>query len=378
MIPPFTFATAGQIRFGRGTAFEGAAAAVLAFGDTVALVHGATAARARWLIDALRGAGAEVQTIACPGEPTLAALETARTALRADPPEVVVALGGGAVIDLAKALAALMPSARPALDHLEVVGKGLPLDTAPLPCVALPTTAGTGAEVTRNAVIGLPDQGVKVSLRDPRMYPDIAIVDPSLMHDAPKPVVLAAGLDAVTQVIEPYVCTRANPITDAIARAAIPAGLKALKAVVEGGTADDWDAMAWTSLAGGLALANAGLGAVHGLAGVIGGVTGAAHGAICGALLVPVLKANRATTSPGSAARARLDWVAAEIARVFGDTDGLARWARSHGLQPLTALGVTAALRPEIAAKAQAASSMAANPVQLSDAALIEIMAAAG
>ena len=378
MIPPFTFATAGQIRFGRGTAFEGAAAAVLAFGDTVALVHGATAARARWLIDALRGAGAEVQTIACPGEPTLAALETARTALRADPPEVVVALGGGAVIDLAKALAALMPSARPALDHLEVVGKGLPLDTAPLPCVALPTTAGTGAEVTRNAVIGLPEAGVKVSLRDPRMYPDVAIVDSALMEDAPKSVVLAAGLDAVTQVIEPYVCARANPMTDALARDAIPKGLRALKAVVEGGTADDWDAMAWTSLAGGLALANAGLGAVHGLAGVIGGVTGAAHGAICGVLLPPVLAANREAVPADSVARARLDWVAGEIAAVYGGIDGLAGWAQSHGLKGLTTLGASPDLRPEIAAKAQRASSMAANPVQLTDAALIEIMAAAG
>ena len=377
MIPPFTFATAGQIRFGRGAAEGGAVAAVLGFGTRVALVHGATEARAHWLIDALRDAGAQVRTIACPGEPTLAALDAARAALRADPPEVVVALGGGAVIDLAKALAALVPSARPALDHLEVVGKGLPLDQAPLPLVALPTTAGTGAEVTRNAVIGLPDQGVKVSLRDPRMYPDIALIDSSLMEEAPKTVVLAAGLDAVTQVIEPYVCARANPMTDALARAAIPSGLRALKAVVEGGTPDDWDAMAWTSLAGGLALANAGLGAVHGLAGVIGGVTGAAHGAICGALLVPVLEANRAA-APGSGTRARLDWVAGEIARVFGDTDGLAQWARSHGLQPLTALGVAPDLRPEIAAKAQRASSMAANPVQFSDAALIEIMAAAG
>ncbi|MCB1329833.1 MAG: iron-containing alcohol dehydrogenase [Maritimibacter sp.] len=378
MIPPFTFATAGQIRFGRGTAEDGAAAAVLGFGPKVALVHGATDTRARWLIDALHEAGAQVQTLACPGEPTLAALDAARAALQADPPDVVVALGGGAVIDLAKALAALVPSTRPALDHLEVVGRGLPLEAAPLPVVALPTTAGTGAEVTRNAVIGLPDQGVKVSLRDPRMYPDVAIVDSSLMQDAPKAVVLAAGLDAVTQVIEPYVCARANPMTDALARAAIPQGLRALKAVVEGGTPDDWDAMAWTSLAGGLALANAGLGAVHGLAGVIGGVTGAAHGAICGALLVPVIAANRTAAAPDSETHARLDWVAGEIAHVFGSLDGLARWAQSHGLQRLTTLGVAPALRPEIAAKAQAASSMAANPVPLPDAALIEIMAAAG
>ncbi len=377
MTTPFTFATAGEIRFGRGTA-TGAAGAVLGHGNAVALVHGATPDRARWLVDDLEAAGARVRRIACPGEPTLDALEAALATLRADLPTVVVALGGGAAIDLAKALAALLPGTRPVLDHLEVVGRGLPLDAAPLPLIAIPTTAGTGAEVTRNAVIGVPAAAVKVSLRDPRMYPDVAIVDSALMEGAPKPVVLAAGLDAVTQVIEPFVCTRANPMTDALARSAIPTGLRAVKAVVEGGGPADWDAMAWTSLAGGLALANAGLGAVHGLAGVIGGVTGAPHGAICGALLPPVLAANRAAVAQGSEARARLDWVANEVAAVFDDLDGLAAWARAHGLIGLGALGVTPELRPGIAAKARGASSMAANPVTLTDAALGRIMEKAG
>ena len=376
MTTPFTFATAGQIRFGRGAGAE-AAAIARGYGGSVVLVHGATAARAAWLAEALAGQGARLRTVACAGEPTLDMLEAARDSLSAEPPDVVVALGGGAVIDLGKALAALLPSARPVLDHLEVVGKGLPLDVAPLPFIALPTTAGTGAEVTRNAVIGVSDAGVKVSLRDPRMYPDVAIVDSKLMEGAPRAVVLAAGLDAVTQVIEPYLCTRANPMTDALARAAIPQGLRALKAVVEGGGPDDWDAMAWTSLAGGLVLANAGLGAVHGLAGVIGGMTGAAHGAICGALLPPVLAANRWAVPVGSETRARLDWIADEIAQVFG-AEGIAGWARSHGLPGLVALGVTGALRPGIAARAQRASSMAANPVPLADAALIGIMEAAG
>lgn len=381
MTTPFTFATAGQIRFGRGAGAE-AAAIARGYGGSVVLVHGATAARAAWLAEALAGQGARLRTVACAGEPTLDMLEAARDSLSAEPPDVVVALGGGAVIDLGKALAALLPSTRPALDHLEVVGKGLPLDVAPLPFIALPTTAGTGAEVTRNAVIGVPEPGapgagVKVSLRDPRMYPDVAIVDSTLMEDAPTSVVLAAGLDAVTQVIEPFTSSRANPMTDALARAAIPQGLRALKAVVEGGGPDDWDAMAWTSLAGGLVLANAGLGAVHGLAGVIGGMTGAAHGAICGALLPPVLAANRGAVPAGSQTRARFDWIAAEIAEVFG-AEGIAGWARGQGLPGLVALGVTGALRPGIAARAQRASSMAANPVPLADAALIGIMEAAG
>ena len=376
MTTPFTFATAGHVRFGRGTAAE-AAGLALGYGRSVVLVHGASAERARWLVDDLERRGAAVRTVACAGEPTLAALETALAGLRADIPDAVVALGGGAVIDLGKALAALLPGSGSVLDHLEVVGGGRPLTAAPLPFIAIPTTAGTGAEVTRNAVIGVPGHAVKVSLRDPRMYPDVAIVDSTLMEGAPKPVVLAAGLDAVTQVIEPFVCTRANPLTDALCRAAIPPGLRALKAVVEGGGPDDWDAMAWTSLAGGMALANAGLGAVHGLAGVIGGVTGAAHGAICGALLAPVLAANRQAVSQ-SEARARLDWVAGEIAAVFGPGDRLRDWARGHGLRGLAELGVTADNRAEIAAKAQRASSMAANPAPLADAALIAIMTAAG
>lgn len=377
MTHSFTFATAGQIRFGRGSATQ-AAPEALRFGTSVVLVHGATAQRAQWLRDDLEAHGARVRAVACCGEPTLEVLDGSLAGLRADPPDVVVALGGGAAIDLGKALAALSPATRPVLDHLEVVGRGLPLEVPPLPFVAIPTTAGTGAEVTRNAVIGVPDQRVKVSLRDPRMYPDLAIVDSTLMENAPKAVVLAAGLDAVTQVIEPFVSSRANPLTDALCRDAIPTGLGALRAVVEGGTPSDWDAIAWTSLAGGLALANAGLGAVHGLAGVIGGVTGAPHGAICGALLVPVIAANMAAVPRGSEAQARFDRVARDIGTVFGGLGGFTAWARAQGLAGLTAMGVTPELRTRIAARAQVASSMAANPVPLSDEALVAIMEAAG
>lgn len=373
----FTFATASGVRFGRGRSAE-ATEAALGYGHRVALVHGAHPGRARWLAQALKARGATVQTVACPGEPTLDLLTLQLATLRAARPDVVIALGGGAAMDLGKALAALAPGKSAPLDHLEVIGAGRPLEADPLPFIAIPTTAGTGAEVTRNAVIGVPDKGVKVSLRDARMYPDLAIVDSTLMEGAPNPVALAAGLDAVTQVIEPFVCTRANPMTDALCRAAIPQGLRALKAVVEGGGPVDWDAMAWTSLAGGMALANAGLGAVHGLAGVIGGMTGAAHGAICGTLLPDVLAANRAAVAPGRETARRLDWVAGEIAQVFGPGEAFRDWTRAQGLPGLAALGVSADLRPEIAGKARRASSMAANPVTLDEAALIEIMAAAG
>jgi alcohol dehydrogenase class IV len=227
--------TPGQIVFGRGAAMQ-AAGLVLARGARIILVHGANAARADWLCADLEKQGGNVTLIACPREPDVSELEAAVALLRPLSPQVIVALGGGSAIDMGKALAALLPGTGGPLDHLEVVGQGLPLLADPLPFIAIPTTAGTGAEATRNAVLTVPDHALKVSLRDPRMIPDVAIVDSTLMEGAPSGVVLAAGLDAVTQVIEPYLCNRANPLTDAICRDAIPRGLRALKAVIEAPT----------------------------------------------------------------------------------------------------------------------------------------------
>lgn len=371
---PYGFAMPGQIVFGRGTAAQ-AAGLVLARGLRVVLVHGACAARADWLRADLEGQGGQVTLLACPGEPDLPGLEAAVARLRPLMPDVIVALGGGSAIDMGKALAALLPGTSAPLDHLEVVGQGLPLVADPLPFIAIPTTAGTGAEATRNAVITVPDHARKVSLRDPRMIPDVAVVDSTLMQGAPTAVMLAAGLDAVTQVIEPYLCNRANPLTDAICRDAIPRGLRALKAVIEAPGAEVWDDMAHVSLCGGIALSNAGLGAVHGLAGVIGGVTGAAHGAICGVLLPHVLSANAAEVQPGGDLAARFDWVLGQVAQVYGSLPAFAAWARGHGLPPLA---VRAEARADIAGAARVASSMRANPVALSEEALVRIMAQAG
>jgi alcohol dehydrogenase class IV len=261
------------------------------------------------------------------------------------------------------------------MEHLEVVGQGLPLRVDPLPFIALPTTAGTGAEVTKNAVIGLPDLGRKVSLRDDRMVARLAIVDPALTDGCPKGVTLASGLDAVTQVIEPFVSVKATPYTDALTRPAIGAGMQGLMRLMQDAQARD--RMAWVSLCGGLALANAGLGAVHGLAGVIGGLTGAAHGAICGALLGPVLAANRMAAS--GAARDRLDTVCTLLAEVLGSTAdeapvALQAWARAQGLPGLAALGVGEQQHAGIATAALQASSMKGNPVVLSAQILREVM----
>ena len=370
---PYSFMIPGQIVFGRGTATQ-AAALTRARGRRVVLVHGANAARAEWLRADLAALGADITLLSCPGEPDLPGLQTALAHLRPVNPQVIVALGGGSAIDMSKALAALIPAPGTPLDHLEVVGQGLPLSADPLPFIAIPTTAGTGAEATRNAVLTLPDHARKVSLRDPRMIPNVAIIDSTLMEGAPKSTLLASGLDAVTQVIEPYLCTRANPLTDAICRDAIPRGLRALKAVVEGPTAQDWDDIAHVSLSGGIALSNSGLGAVHGLAGVIGGVTGAAHGAICGVLLPHVLRANAAEVTPGTDLAARFDWVLDQIAQVYGSLSAFDDWARTHDLPRLS---VHPKDRAGIAAAARAASSMRANPVDLSTDTLEQIIAQA-
>ncbi|MCU0829620.1 MAG: iron-containing alcohol dehydrogenase [Tabrizicola sp.] len=370
---PFGITAPGRILFGRGEAAK-APALIRAFGSRGIVVHGSNPARSAWLVEAL---GPETLALPCAGEPTLSDLETALTAARAHGPDWVCAFGGGAALDLGKALAALIPAPDGPMEHLEVVGKGLPLKAEPLPFVAMPTTAGTGAEVTKNAVIGLPDVGRKVSLRDDRMVARLAIVDPALTDGCPKAVTLASGLDAVTQAIEPYVSVKATAYTDALSRPAIGQGIEALMRLMRDEDADARDQMAWVSLCGGLALANAGLGAVHGFAGVIGGMTSAAHGAICGALLGPVLHANRVATD--GEARTRLDEVCAALAEALGSTLqdaplALQAWARDQGLPDLAALGVTEDQHSGIVAAAREASSMKGNPVVLPDAVLRDIL----
>lgn len=379
MTSPFAFATATQILFGRGQA-QAAPARIAALGRRVLLVHGRDPQRSATLAQGLRAAGCVVTGFAVPREPDMALIQDGISA--AHGADVVVAMGGGAVIDAGKAIAALVPATRPMLDHLEVVGLGLALDHPPLPFVAMPTTAGTGAEVTRNAVIGVPDHARKVSLRDARMLPLLAIVDPALTDGCPRGVTLASGLDAITQVIEPYVSTRANALTDALCRDAIPRGLAAIIRLMQAEDPVARDEMAWVSLCGGLALANAGLGAVHGLAGPLGGLTGAAHGAICGVLLPHVLIANRRAVSDP----ARLDQVGGWIGAAFGQPDAtlpgaaerLARWSRNAGLSGLIAQGVDEAAQAAGATAAATSSSMQANPAALTVADLRAVMRAAG
>ena len=377
----FSIQTPTQILFGRGMK-DRAADAIAGLGPRGVLIHGANPARAEWLVHELRAKGCSLVTQPCAKEPDLPMLESALATTRPFAPDWVVALGGGAVLDRGKARAALIPSPTPLMDHLEVLGRGLSLSAAPLPFIALPTTAGTGAEVTKNAVIGSPDHRRKVSLRDDRMVARLAIVDPALTDHCPWKVTLASGLDAVVQVIEPYLSTRANEYCDALARPAIARGLTALHRLSLGENATARDELAWVSLCGGLALANAGLGAVHGLAGPIGGMCPAAHGAVCAVLLGPVLEMNRKRANGSSQASQRLAEVCTMISGVLGGSaetapEIIADWVRRAGLGGLTAQGLSPADHSDVAEGALQASSIKSNPVPLNKADLMWILSQA-
>ncbi|WP_167853531.1 iron-containing alcohol dehydrogenase [Roseovarius aestuariivivens] len=370
---PFGITAPTQILFGRGE-FAKAPSLAMKLGTRVFVVHGATPRHAEPFIAAL---DMPVQSFACPKEPDLDLLMSALASARATKADCVIAIGGGAAMDLGKAVAGLLASSNDPLDHLEVVGKGQPLAASPAPFMAIPTTAGTGAEVTKNAVIGVPSHNRKVSLRDPRMIADIALVDPALTDNTPPETTLASGLDAITQVIEPYISSRANPVTDALCRDAIPRGLQALALLMTTEEATARDDLALCSLFGGLALSNAGLGAVHGLAGVIGGhAPKAPHGAVCGALLPHVLNLNSVALNRDGPIAARIAEVVRWITAALG-TDDLAAWARDHSLPGLVQMGLKASDFSTVAAEAQVSSSMKANPVKLSDAMLVEALTAA-
>lgn len=378
----FSFLSPHALHFGRGQSAQTAALAKT-YGTAVLLVHGSRPSRAQWLVTSCEQAGLSTTTLSCHHEPSLPDITAALTHLGDFRPDVIIALGGGSVIDFAKALAALIPCEGEASEYLEVVGNGRPLENAPIPMIALPTTAGTGAEVTKNAVISVPERGIKVSLRDGRMIPQIAIVDAALMEGAPKTVTLAAALDAVTQVIEPYLSVKANPMTDALCLAAIPNGLNSLRDLVENDATEAWDNMAWVSTCGGLALANAGLGAVHGFAGVLGGRTGAPHGEICGALLPAVLNAHLAKAAPGTDIAERLNWVQSLIDAAFADGEAgkgisaLAQWSKSQGLRGLGDMGLEPDDYATVAAASAKASSMKGNPFAVTQEELMSILQAA-
>ncbi len=381
----FEFATSARIIFGAGTA-EQLPELASAMGRRVLLVTGADPARHSQRVDALARVDLACTVISAAGEPSIATIEEARAEARRSRCDLVIAIGGGSVIDSGKALAALIPNPGEALDYLEVIGAGEKLTVSPLPFIALSTTAGTGAEVTKNAVLSSPEHRVKVSLRDNRMLPDIALVDPLLTHSLPPAATARTGMDALTQLLEPFVSHLANPLTDALCEAGLRRAGRSLRRVVaEPNDADARADMALASLLGGLALANAKLGAVHGFAGVLGGLTGAPHGTVCAALLPGVTKANmaalaeRAADSPAlekyrRAARLLLD---SPDATAQDALDWINETSRLFEIPRLGELGIDKTDFAEIVAKSQVSSSMKGNPVRLDAHELEAVLSAA-
>jgi len=423
------FATAGRILFGAGTRRQLATAAG-GLGSRALLVTGRHLANeAAWAaLDIDVDLHASTRFIV-EGEPTTDTVREGVRAYHAAACDIVIGIGGGSVLDAAKAIAALATNPGDPLDYLEVIGGGRPLSTTPAPCVAMPTTAGTGSEVTRNAVLGSPEHRRKASLRHAAMLPRVAIVDPELTLTLPPAVTASTGLDALTQLIEPYVSSRATPMTDALCLEGIRRVARSLRIAASTPGPPSSDAvllaklrlkptssaslvllsalprsagrtspkggrtcficddvglrrcleartdMSFASLLGGLALANAGLGVVHGFAAPIGGMFPAPHGAVCAALLhhgiTTNLRALRAR-APHHPALERYRHIAVALT---GDPDAsaddgiraIAALCADLHIPPLRAYGIGDEHIPDLSREAQRASSMKANPIALND-----------
>lgn len=399
----FEFTTAGRITFGAGALSE-SVTILQALGRRPLVATGSTPERARPLLSLLDENGVDAVTFTVAAEPDVETVRSGTSLAREEHCDCVIGFGGGAVLDAAKAVAVLLTNTGDLLDYLEIVGRGRALTEAPVPMMAIPTTAGTGAEVTRNSVIISPEHRVKVSLRSPLMLPKVALVDPELTYDLPPVLTATTGLDALTQLVEPFVCARANPFTDGLCREGITRVVRSLRRAVESGrivaarggvrrlsgseardAAEAREDMAVASLFGGLALANAGLGAVHGIAGPLGGMVTAPHGAVCAALLPEVAAANLYALrrrGPRSEALGRYAKLAQLLTGDVGAAgDEVARWLRrlvdDLKIPGLRAYGVGPEHIPELVEKAAAASSMRANPVELTRDELAAIVQAA-
>lgn len=369
----FEFATATRIIFGPGVLREVGPLA-RGFAPRALVVTGANSRRAEPLLSLLREHGVNAVAFPVPGEPGIQTVQQGVALARQENCSLVISLGGGSALDAGKAIAAMLANAGELIDYLEVIGRGKALAEPAVPFIAIPTTAGTGSEVTRNAVLASPEHRVKVSLRSPFLLPRVAVVDPELTCDLPPAITASTGLDALTQLIEPYVSSRANPMTDALCVEGIRRAARSLRAVfADGRNAAARSDMAVASLFGGLALANAGLGAVHGFAGPIGGQFPAPHGAVCAALLPHVMEANlRALRQRQPAADTLRRYE--EVARLVTGSASVTAEAGVEWVSKLVAdlripslghYGLKREHTAELVEKASQASSMKANPIAL-------------
>jgi alcohol dehydrogenase class IV len=378
----FEFATSTRILWGEGVVREVAPAA-RELGTRALVVTGRSEERSAPLRAQLTEAGVACHTFRVDGEPSVEEIQLGVEIARRERSDLVIGYGGGSALDAGKAIAALLTNSGSLLDYLEVIGRGQPLRVLAAPFIAVPTTAGTGTEVTRNAVLASCPQRVKVSLRSPLMLPRLAVVDPELTLDLPPQVTARTGLDALTQLIEPYVSNRANPLTDGLCVEGLARASRALRRAYDNGhdraaRAD----MSVASLMGGLALANAALGVVHGIAGPLGGMFPAPHGAICAALLPYGIEMNiRALRArhPASEPLRRYETVARLLSgRPQASAEDAVEWTREicRELQipPLRAYGVRDTDYPELVEKAERASSMKGNPIVLTPDELREVL----
>lgn len=378
----FEFSTATRIIFGNGTIKE---IGTILEKNCIKpfVVTGQDSERAKILFEILESKGIEYGIFSVKNEPTTDIIMEGTQKARKLQCDSVIGFGGGSSIDTGKAIAAIMANKGELFDYLEVIGKGKPLLNPSIPFYTIPTTAGTGSEVTCNAVMESPKHKVKVSLRSAKMYARVAIVDPELTYSMPPSITAYSGLDAITQVIEPFVSNQANPMTDAICREGIRKGGRSLQAAYEKGeNRKAREDLALTALLGGMALSNAKLGAVHGFAGPIGGMFPGGHGFICASLLPYVMEINvRALTKrmPDSMALARYD----EIAFILtGNNKAVAKdgiefiksLCNNLRIPKLSSIGISKSDFPEIINKAGNASSMKGNPIQLTSGEMEEIL----
>ncbi len=377
----FEFTTATRIIFGAGSLTKlGSLAKPL--GKKAFVIGGSSPERLSPVLEQLEAHQISYVTFSVSGEPTTTTVLEGLSKAQSWACDMVIGIGGGSVIDAGKAIAALLTNPGEALDYLEVIGKGQPLLKQAAPFIAIPTTSGTGSEVTQNAVLSVPEKQVKVSMRSPFMLPTVALIDPELTYDLPKDITAYTGMDALTQCLEPFVSNAANPMTDGICREGLKYAARSLKIAYE--NPHDINAradMSLASLMGGLALANAKLGAVHGFAGPLGGMIKAPHGAICAKLLPLVVEANLNALQEREATSRALKRYQEVAQRILGSSakpNDLVAWlkqlAQDLQIPALSSWGLTETHIPEAVSKAKNASSMKGNPVVLTDEELSEVL----
>ena len=381
----FEFATTTRIVFGAGRLSEIGSIAK-AFGKSALVVTGSSPGRAAQLLELLDAEDVAQTVYSVIGEPKITDVRTGVERAKAGRCDMVVSIGGGSAIDCGKAISAMMTNPGDVLDYIDVIGRGNAIEKQAAPFIAISTTSGAGTEVTKNAVLSSPEHRVKASLRSVLMLPRVAVVDPELTYDLPPAVTAATGMDALTQLIEPYTCCRANPLTDAVCRDGIPRVARSLRNACQNGKdAQAREDMSAGALFGGLALANSGLGAVHGFAAPLGGMFPAPHGAVCAALLPPVMAANlKALTERYAESETIARYT--RIARWLTGNgnakpeDGVA-WVRELASDlktpKLREYGIKETDFPKLISKAAKASSMKANPLPLTESELETVLSTA-